>query len=193
MLRCALSLLAVGLMASVTFAKGIDVGDKAPDFKAIGVDGKEYTLEGAMKDADAVVVCFTCNQCPVAIAYEDRFIAFNKDFEDQKVVFVAINVNPESIEDMKSKAEEKGFNFPYAQDEAGESAKAYGAEVTPHLFVVDKEGKVAYIGAFDDNAEAADKVEHKYLEDAVKAVLKGEAPKKTKTRAVGCGIQIKKK
>ena len=53
-----------------------------------------------MKDAEAVVVCFTCNQCPVAQAYEDRFIAFNKDFEDKKVTFVAINVNPESMEDM---------------------------------------------------------------------------------------------
>lgn len=192
MLRCALSLLVVGLMASVTLAKGLDVGDKAPDFKAIGVDGEEYTLEGAMKDAEAVVVCFTCNQCPVAQAYEDRFIAFNKDFEEQKIKFVAINVNPESMDDMKAKAEEKGFNFPYAQDESGESAKAYGAQVTPHLFVVDKEGKVAYIGAFDDNAEEPEKVEEKYLEDAVKAVLKGEEPKKTKTRAVGCGIRIKK-
>jgi len=192
MLRCALSLVAVGLMASVVLAKGVDVGDKAPNFKAVGVDGKEYTLASAMKDAEAVVVCFTCNQCPVAQAYEDRFIAFNKDFEDKKVTFVAINVNPESMEDMKSRAEEKGFNFPYTQDESGESAKVYGAQVTPHLFVINKDGKVAYIGAFDDNVEEPGKVEHRYLEDAVSAVLKGEAPKKAKTRPVGCGIQIKK-
>jgi peroxiredoxin len=190
MLRTVVSLTAVLALASVSLAAGVDVGDKAPGFKAIGVDGKEYTTD-TFKDAKAVVVCFTCNQCPVAVAYEDRFIEFSKEYEDKGVKFIAINVNPESIDAMKTRAEEKGFNFPYTKDESGASAKAYGAQVTPHLYVVDKEGKIAYIGAFDDNQDES-KAKKAYIEDAVDAVLAGKTPETTKTRAVGCGIRIKR-
>lgn len=188
--RSALSLVAVLALATVSMGAGVKVGDKAPDFKATGVDGKTYTLDSA-KDAKATVVCFTCNHCPVAVAYEDRFIAFAQEYEDKGVKFIAINVNPESMEEMKSRAEEKGFNFAYAQDESGASAKAYGAQVTPHLFVVDSQGKVAYIGAFDDSAMDPEKAEKHYLKEAVDAVLAGKAPKTTTTKAVGCGIRIK--
>lgn len=192
MLRSAVSFMAVVAMATVSFAAGVDVGDKAPDFKATGVDGKTYTLDGT-KDAKAVVVCFTCNQCPVAVAYEDRFIGFAKEYKDKGVEFVAINVNPETMQQMKARAEEKGFNFPYTKDESGASAKAYGAQVTPHLYVVDKkDNTIAYIGAFDDNSEDASQVEKTYLKDAVDAVLAGKAPETSKTRAVGCGIRIKR-
>lgn len=191
MLRSAFSFVAVVALATVSLAAGVSVGDKAPDFKATGIDGKTYTLDGA-KDAKAVVVCFTCNHCPVAVAYEDRFIAFAKEYEDKGVKFIAINVNPESMDEMKARAEEKGFNFPYTQDESGESAKAYGAQVTPHLFVVNaKDNKVVYMGAFDDNMDS-DKAKTQHVKEAVEAVLAGKTPEVTKTRAVGCGIKIKR-
>jgi peroxiredoxin len=189
MFRSALSFAAVLAMATVTFAAGVEIGDQAPNFKAIGVDGKTYTLDSA-KDAKATVITFTCNQCPVSVAYEDRFVAFTKAYEDKGVKFVAINVNPETIEQMKARAEEKGFNFPYALDASGESAKAYGAQVTPHMFVLDKDGKVVYIGAHDDNLDES-KVKVSYVKDAVEAVLAGKTPETTKTRAVGCGIRIR--
>lgn len=183
--------LVLTLVASTVFAAGVEVGQKAPDFKAVGVDGKEYTL-GSFKDAKAVVVCFTCNHCPVAVAYEDRFIDFAKAYAEKGVKFIAINVNPESMDEMKARAEEKGFNFPYAQDEAGSSAKAYGAQVTPHIFLLDKDGKVAYVGAYDDSPNDASEAKESYLRNAVDAVIAGKTPEVTKTRAVGCGIRIKK-
>jgi peroxiredoxin len=173
------------LVTGSVFA-AVKTGDKGPDFKAKGVDGKEYSL-GASKDAKVTVVCFTCNICPVAVAYEDRFIEFAKKYKDKGVEFVAINVNSsEDLSAMKQRAEEKGFPFPYAYDESGDSARAYGARVTPHLFVLDSEGKVQYQGAFDDSQGNPSK---HFVADAVNAVLAGKKPEVTETRAVGCGIR----
>jgi peroxiredoxin len=177
------------LVTASVFA-AVKNGDAAPDFKAKGVDGKDYSLTNS-KDAKVTVLCFTCNVCPVAVAYEDRFIEFAKKYHDKGVNFVAINVNStEDISAMKQRAEEKGFNFPYAYDESGDSARAYGARVTPHLFVLDSKGKVQYQGAFDDNQGKPTK---HYVADAVEAVLAGKTPAVTETRAVGCGIKPKAK
>lgn len=176
------------LLVSTAHAQKLGVGDSAPDFTAEGVDGKSYSLK-SFADAKALVVCFTCNSCPVAVQYEDRFIEFAKSYQDQGVKFVAINVNPEDLEAMKTRSQEKGFNFPYVKDPTGASAKAFAARVTPHLYVLDKDRKVAYMGKFDDHTIAR-KVEQKHVEDAVKAVLAGKTPELTSTRPVGCQIQL---
>ncbi|MCA9206382.1 MAG: thioredoxin family protein [Pirellulaceae bacterium] len=187
----ALALVAAGLLVTgVARAEKLEQGDKAPAFKATGVDGKEYSLDSA-KGADAVVVCFTCNRCPVSVAYEDRFIEFTKKYSDKGVKFVAINVNRgEDLSAMKQRAEEKGFNFPYAFDESGDSARAYGARVTPHLFVLDKNRNIVFQGPFDD--KMSNPSEH-YVADAVDAVLSGKQPSVSEKKPFGCGIQPNKK
>ena len=178
------------LCVSASTALAADIGDKAPDFTAKGIDGKEYSLAALSKKSDLVVICFTCNQCPVAVAYEDRFIEFTKKYKDKKVTFVALNCNTqtEGLEAMKQRAEEKGFNFVYAFDESGEAAKKYGARVTPELFVV-KDGKIAYHGAYDDAMKNPKKA---YLVNAVDALLDGKTPSLSETKAFGCGIKLKK-
>ena len=184
---CGAMLLA--LAAGRAEAEEVAIGDAGPDFKVTGTDGKEYTLEN-FKDADVVVVCFTCNFCPVAVGYEDRFIAFNKQYEDKKVAFIAINCNAQSegLAEMQKRAEEKGFNYVYAFDESGKSAKEYGARVTPHIFVLDKERKVAYRGSFDDKQDGPTTA---YVPNAVDALLAGKAVEVTSTKAFGCGIRVK--
>ena len=178
----------VALAVAAVFASSalaVDVGEKAPDFKAKGVDGKEYSLD-SFKDSKAIVVCFTCNRCPVAVAYEDRFIDFAKKYEEKGVKFVALNVNQgENVDAMKERAEEKGFNFPYVYDASGDSARAYGAKVTPHVFVLNEKREVVYIGSFDDKQNDPSKP---LVEAAVDASLKGEKPEVTKNQAFGCGI-----
>ncbi len=155
----------------------------------VDVNGNEHTLKSVSADADLVVVCFTCTQCPVATAYEDRFIEFNKKYDGKKVAFIAINCNnqSENMEAVKKRAEEKGFNFLYAFDETGKSAKDYGAKVTPELFVV-KEGKIAYHGAFDN--KLTDPTQP-YLATAVDSLLAGKKPETATTKAFGCGIWTK--
>jgi peroxiredoxin len=189
--RAFLALSLVALCAPV-FAGDLEIGGKAPTFKGLpGTDGKEYSLAD-MKDAKIVVVCFTCNQCPMSVNYEDRFVEFNKKYAGKGVKFIAINANKanatETIEAMKTRAEEKGFNFPYVYDATGESASAYGAKVTPHLFVLDGERAVAYVGSFDDKANNPSK---HYVADAVDALLAGKKVEVSSNKAFGCGIRNK--
>ena len=191
MIRRSFLALALVALCVPAFAE-VEVGAKAPDFKGLpGTDGKEHSLSG-LKDAKVVVVCFTCNQCPMSIAYEDRFVEFSKKYAGKGVKFIAINANKanetETLEAMKARAEEKGFNFPYVYDASGASASAYGAKVTPHLFVLDAEREVAYIGSFDDKKDNASK---HFVADAVDALLAGKKVEVTSNKAFGCGIRNK--
>ena len=194
MLRKNALTLAVALLAITVASARADVkiGDKAPGFASLPtVDGKKVSLDD-YKDAKAVVLVFTCNACPVAVAYEDRFVEFTKKYADKGVKFVAINSSPsEDLEKMKQRAEEKGFNYAYAYSEEGTCAEEFGAKVTPHIFVLDKDRKVVYKGAFDDNQNDS-KVEKHYVADAVDAVLAGKSVPVAETKAVGCGLRTKK-
>jgi peroxiredoxin len=187
MLRRSFLVLAFAALCSTAISAELEVGSHAPEFKGLpGVDGKEISL-GDLKDAKVVVVCFTCNICPVAVAYEDRFIEFNKQYASKGVKFVAINANrrTEDLAAMKTRAEEKGFNFPYVFDKTGKLATEYGARVTPHIFVLDQNRNVAYVGAFDDDQ---DKPTKNYVKNAVDSLLSGKKVEVSKSKAFGCGI-----
>ena len=171
----------------------LSIGDKAPEFSKLpGVDGKEHSLAD-LKDKSVVVVVFTCNTCPYALDYEKRLIQFSKDYcgADGKVGLLAINVNRvpgDKLEDMKQRAENQHYNFPYLYDESQQSAKAYGATFTPEFFVLDKDRKVVYMGAMDDSP-AGDKIMNKHVELAVQAALEGKQPATTETVAIGCLVR----
>jgi peroxiredoxin len=173
-------------------------GDLAPAFTLKNVDGEMISLSDYSQNKGAIVV-FTCNGCPVAKAYLDRIIDLNRRFANQGFPVIAINPNdPElapvdSYENMQKLASEKELEYPYLFDEAQSVYPAYGATRTPHTFLLansDDGFKVAYIGAIDDN-QRENQVEEKFLEDAIAALLKGETPRTTETRAVGCGIKSK--
>jgi thiol-disulfide isomerase/thioredoxin len=186
---------AVAFMAAGCFAAKLNVGDAGPDWSGIaGVDGKDHSLAD-YKNAKLVVVVFTCNHCPVAVAYEDRLVALQKEYKGKGVQFVAINCNNiagDRLDDMKKRAKDKGFNFPYLHDSTQKSGRDYDAKVTPHVFLLDKARKVAYMGAIDDNMNA-EKVKTKYLADALDALLDGKEPPKTSTPPTGCSIKYEKK
>lgn len=177
------------VVSGIAAANELKIGDKAPAFVVTGTDGKEYSLEQLSKDADVVVICFTCSSCPVAQAYEERLIEFNKAYQGKKVAFVAVNSNTgtEDLEGMKSRAKEKGYNFLYAFDGSGKAAAEYGARVTPEFFIL-KGGKLAYHGAFDDKQKDPSE---SYVTQAVDALLAGKAPEVAETKAFGCGIKSK--
>lgn len=181
-------------------ADGLKVGDKAPGFKLQNVDGEWVSLEN-YKDQRGVIVIFTCNHCPYAIAYEDRIIELHHKFAERGYPVVAINPNdPEvqpqdSYELMQVRSNEKGFPFPYLFDEGQKVYPTYGATRTPHVYLLKNVGDgftVAYIGAIDDNYQDADKVEEKFLEEAIVAVKEGREPKTNETKAIGCTIKVKK-
>ena len=120
--------------------KAIKIGDQGPAWENLaGTDDKKHSLKD-LKESKAVAVVFTCNTCPVAVAYEDRLIKLSNDYKDKGVALVAINVNKDprnDLEAMKQRAEEKGFAFAYLFDPSQQIARDYGATVTPHVFLLD--------------------------------------------------------
>jgi peroxiredoxin len=196
MLRYALGSLvlvsAVLITSRATAANKLKIGDAAPVWTALdGTDNKPHSL-AEYKDAKALVIVFTCNHCPVATAYQDRLVALQKDYQEKGVRVIAICVNKGEADDldhMKKRAESAGFNFPYIYDPTQRSGVQYGAMCTPHVFVFDKDRKLAYMGAIDDNWQKADDVKKQYVRAALDAMLAGKHPETTTTRQQGCRIQ----
>jgi peroxiredoxin len=195
MVRFALvSVIAAGLTLSCgqagEFNKKVNIGDAAPVFTALpGVDDKTHSLSD-YKDKDVLVLCITCNHCPVAVAYEDRMIDFAKKHAG-KVAFVAINVNnidADKLPKMKERAKEKGFTFDYLYDSSQKIGKELGASVTPEFFVYNKDRKLVYMGSMDDSMDKG-KVKENHLEQAVTAALSNSMPKVKETRPKGCGVK----
>ena len=168
-----------------------DVGDPAPAFEGlIGVDDRQHSLKD-YADVKAVVVAFICNHCPVAVAYQDRLIALQKDYADKGVQLVAINVNnleEDKLPAMKERAKEKGFEFPYLYDPTQKVGRDYGAAVTPHIFLLDGQRRLAFVGPVDDSQDPAN-VTQQYLRDGIDAVLAGNQPETTKVEPFGCSIK----
>ena len=189
--------LLMGVLMSFTNPTGYKVGDKATDFKLKSVDNKMYSMAD-YKDAKGFIVVFTCNHCPFAVKYEDRIIDLAKKYKSKGYVLLAINPNDpaaqpdDSFELMQKRAKEKKFTFPYLFDEGQKIYPQYGATKTPHVFLLDKNLVVKYIGAIDDNVEDASEVKEKYLENAIAALEKGQEPTPNTTKAIGCSIKVKK-
>ncbi len=183
------------LSAAFARAEGVKIGDTAPKFAGIvGIDDKEHGLAD-FKDAKLVVLVFTCNHCPVAVAYEDRLVALQKDYKAKGVQVVAVNVNTieaDRLDKMKERAKAKKFNFPYLYDSTQKIGHDYGATVTPHVFVLNADRKVVYTGAVDDKMDAKE-VKKRYLRDALDALLVGKTPPEAVTKQFGCGIRYEKK
>lgn len=176
-------------------AEPLKIGALAPAFSGLpGVDGKSYGLDD-FKDKDVLVVCITCNHCPVAVKYEDRIIEFWKKFGSGRVGFIAINPNngpADRLDKMKERAKEKGFAFPYVHDASQQVAVKLGATVTPEFFVFNKERQLVYHGTFDNNMKI-EKVTKQYVVPAVEATLQGKKVAISQTAPFGCGIEYEKK
>jgi peroxiredoxin len=198
----ALALLTGPLSAAPPGFNDLGIGDAAPDFKLPGVDGRTYTLRD-FADARVLVVVFTCNHCPTANAYADRIRKLHADYKAKGVALVAISPNDplavrldelgytdvgDSFEDMKVRAKEKPFPFPYLYDgETQKTSLAYGVLATPHVFVFDRDRKLRYNGRVDD-AEVKPPTSHD-ARNAIEAVLAGKPVPVEKTRVFGCSTK----
>ncbi|MHB0756149.1 thioredoxin family protein [Polaribacter sp. M15] len=192
-------LLVVVVLISAAFTlktdNGYAVGDTIEDFRLKNIDDTMVSLSD-YEDAKGFIIIFTCNTCPYSVANEDRIIALNTTYEDEGFPVIAINPNDpkavpdDSLEKMKERAKEKGFEFPYLLDEGQKVYPKFGASKTPHVYIVTKNDmKVQYIGAIDNSSRNPDAVTEKYVENAVEALLDGKKIEKTETRAIGCSIK----
>jgi peroxiredoxin len=169
------------------------IGAPAIPFDLPGVDGRQRSLN-QFADNPVLVVVFTCNHCPYAQAWEGRLIQLQRDYADRGVAFVAINANDpikypgDNFEAMQERARAHEYPYPYLQDLPQNTARAYGAQRTPEVFVFDAARRLVYHGAPDDNREAEQVGQH-YLHDAIEAALAGRPAPVAETPAVGCTIK----
>lgn len=192
----------VGTVVHGVDVKPLAVGSPAPDFNLPGVDGKQHTLAD-YKDAKVLVVVFTCNHCPTAQAYEQRIIDLTNDYRPKGVAVVAISPNDaravrldelgytdlgDSLEDMKVRAAERKFPFPYLYDGDTQSvSRAYGVLATPHVFIFDAERKLRYQGRIDDSD--VKQVKSHDTRNAIDALLAGKPVPAEKTNVFGCSTK----
>jgi peroxiredoxin len=179
------------------------IGQKAPDFNLPGVDGRNYKLAD-FADADVLVIIFTCNHCPTAQAYEERIIKLAADYKNKGVALVAISANDpkavrldelgysdmsDSFEEMKTRAKDMKFNFPYLYDGDNQRVSlAYGPARTPHVFIFDRQRELRYVGRFD-NSERAKLVKSEDARNAIEALLNGKKVAVEETGTIGCSIK----
>jgi len=171
-------------------------GDTAPDFALPGVDGRTYRL-AEFRDAPLLVVTFWCNHCPYVQAWEPRAIALAQEYAPKGVQFVMINANDDraypddSFDRMKSRSVQKHYPFPYLRDESQQTARAYGALVTPHPMLFDADRRLVFQGRIDDNHEDPSRVHHRYLADAIDSALAGSAVQPAERPVLGCSVKWK--
>lgn len=175
----------------------LTIGSKAPkvDYKMMSTMNEEISLKGIKAENGALVI-FSCNTCPFVIAWEDRYPDVANWAKEAGVGLVLVNSNEakrqgdDSMQKMKAHAEEKGYsNIPYVVDENSELANAFGAKTTPHVFLFDKDWKLVYEGAIDDNHKSKDAVEQTYLKDALKNLKAGKDIDPNDTKSIGCSIK----
>jgi peroxiredoxin len=200
-------LLASAVLALAPSVRAADVeplalGSAAPDFDLPSVQDRNYRLSD-FAAARVLVVVFTCNHCPTAQAYEDRIMELYKEYRDRQVALVAISPNDplavrldelgytdlsDSLEEMKLRAKERHFEFPYLYDgERQAVSRAYGVQATPHVFVFDQQRKLRYVGRIDDS-ERGD-VKSADARNAIEALLAGKPVPVPRTRTFGCSTK----
>jgi peroxiredoxin len=200
--------LSLVLFSLVMYANAADpaplaIGAKAPDFSLKGVDGKTYSLND-FASSKILVIVFTCNHCPTAQAYEDRIKQLVTDYSSKGVKLIAISPNDplsvrldemgytdvgDSFDDMKVRAKDKQFNFPYLYDgETSSVAMKYGPQATPHVFIFDENRSLKYTGRIDDGEKPGSAKTHD-TRNALDAMIAGKSVPMEKTKTFGCSIK----
>jgi peroxiredoxin len=182
--------------------KTLEIGEPAPDFDLPGVDDRRYRLAD-FASAKVLVIVFTCNHCPTAQAYEDRIIRMHGDYKDHGVALIAISPNDpqalrldelgytdlgDSLDEMKIRAKDKGFRFPYLYDgQTQKTSEALGVRATPHVFIFDQRRRLCYAGRVDDSDVGA--VKSHDARNAIDALLAGRPVPVQQTRVFGCSTK----
>jgi len=188
-------LAALLLFPVIAVAGELGIGATASGFNLVNaVDGKSYSFKPG--DGKVAVLVFTCNQCPYAKAFQQRLNDIANEYASKGVAFYAINPNDdqkfeeETLDNMKARAVAQKYPFPYLKDADSAVARAYGARVTPHVFVVDGKGVLRYRGYIDDSAKPEQRSKAG-LTNALDAVLANQPVAETVTREFGCTIKFK--
>lgn len=174
---------------------GTAIGGYAPDFELPGTDGAVHHLARYLQTFRAVGVVFLGNHCPYVQGYLDRLKQIQADYTDQGFILIGINSNDatqvpaDSFDQMRQFVITHELNFPYLRDETQDVARSFGAEKTPHVFLLNQAGVLCYDGCVDDNPSQPDAIQTSYLRAAIAQVFNGAPVRPTATKPIGCSIK----
>lgn len=176
----------------------IGIGGKATltNVKMNDVSGEKFSLADVTKE-NGLLVMFSCNNCPFVLQWEDRYNELKTWADSHNVGMIVLNSNygnrdgVDSFEEMKKRAREQNYNFPYVVDEDSQIANAFGGQTTPHVFLFDNNMELVYKGAIDDSYKSAKDVKQAYAKDAVASLANGQKVAVAETKPVGCSIKRK--
>lgn len=174
----------------------LELGSQAPmtETEVKDVSGEMLTLAGVAQE-NGLLVIFSCNTCPWVEAWEDRYNPIANLAAEKGIGMIALNPNTtyrdrgDGFKDMKQRAQEMNYQFPYALDESNRLADAFGASKTPHVFLFNSDLELVYKGAIDDNAKSAAEVNRHYLRDAINELAAGEEISTRSSQSLGCSIK----
>ncbi|MEI6410450.1 MAG: thioredoxin family protein [Bacteroidota bacterium] len=194
------ALLLIGVFSTGFLLSGSRaIGKTVSNFTLQNIDGKYVSLSD-YKTAKGFIVVFTCNHCPFAKLYSGRLNALNATCKPLGVPLLAVNsmdttvYEEEHLFDMQAKAKSEQFNFPYLQDKMQKVGKDFGADHTPHAFVIwqeNKQWRIKYSGGIDDNG-ANPASATPFVAEAVDQLLQNKPVARPETRSVGCAISYRK-
>ena len=196
-LFASVAIIAVALMSFITIDE-LKIGDALPNAtaKLKEVTGKQITLQAA-KQENGLLVMFSCNTCPYVVKYQQRTKDICAYAQKMKVGVIVLNSNEaqraddDSYDAMKKYAKDQSYKWYYAVDENNVLADAFGANRTPECFLFDKNLKLVYHGAIDDNANDAAKVGRMHLQIAIDEMKAGKDVATKTSKSIGCTIKRK--
>ncbi len=198
-----MAIIGSAFMANKGEVVNLEIGSKAPmaDAKMANIDNSMHSLE-SLKGENGLLVVFSCNTCPFVIGregksegWEGRYNGLHEQAKALGVEMVLINSNEakrtgdDSMAAMSKHAKAVAYTMPYLLDEEHKLADAFGARTTPHVYLFNKDLKLAYKGAIDDNVDNAKEVKEHYLSNAMMNMVKGKKAKPESTKAIGCSIK----
>lgn len=192
--------LAAFAMLSFTLSGELPIGSDMPkaDVKMKDISGKEVSLKDAKKE-NGLLVMFSCNTCPWVVKNQSRTNEIAQYALDNNIGVILLNSNEaqrdddDSFEAMKKYAKNQGYNWYYTVDANSVLADAFGANRTPETFLFNKQGKLVYHGAIDDNPNSGDDVKRKHLKEAINEMIGGKEVTVKTSRSMGCNIKRVKK
>lgn len=173
-----------------------EIGKPAPDFTLVDLVGKKHTL--ADLKGNVVVLEWTNHTCPFVKRHQGTQKTMQKTlakFRGKPVKWLTIDSSyfcQKKVEDIKAWVRANDIVSPILLDPVGQVGHRYGARTTPHMFVIDPNGVLAYSGAIDDDPYGDKQAKRNYVEEAVDALLIGSTPESATTKPYGCSVKYKK-
>lgn len=172
------------------------VGSAAPEFSLVDTNGKTHKLSDYTKAGKVVVIEWFNPGCPFVVRHHEKYTTMTdtaKKFGD-KVVWLAINSSGPGKEGHggdKDAITKWKIGYPVLNDEKGTVGKLYGAKTTPHMFIVDTKGMLAYAGAIDNDPkdEMAKDKKINYVDQALTEIIAGKPVSNPETKQYGCSVK----